>query len=69
MVFSAPAGNLYTSINKNGITVLPNGRLLTPAGKSLVVAPHPFGLALSRDGKISCNGQFRYITFVNFDYS
>ena len=53
MVLSAPAGNLYTSINKNGTTVLPNGRLLTPAGKSLVVAPHPFGLALSRDGKIA----------------
>lgn len=53
LVLSAPAGNLYTSINKNGTTVLPNGRLLTPAGKSLVVAPHPFGLALSGDGKIA----------------
>ena len=52
-ILSAPAGNLYTSIKKNGITVLPNGRLLTPAGKSLVVATHPFGLALSRDGKIA----------------
>lgn len=50
-VLSAPAGNLYTSINKKGITVLPNGRLLTPAGKSLIVAPHPFGLTLSGDGE------------------
>lgn len=53
MVLSAPAGNLYTSINKNGTTVLPNGRLITPAGRSLVVAPHPFGLALSGDGEIA----------------
>ena len=52
-VLSAPAGSLYTSINKDGITVIPNGRLLTPAGKSLVVAPHPFGLALSRNGEIA----------------
>ena len=52
-VLSAPAGNLYTSINKDGITVIPNGRLLTPSGKSIVVAPHPFGLALSGDGEIA----------------
>ncbi len=52
-VLSAPSGSGRTSINKEGITVIPNGRLLTPAGKSLIVAPHPFGLALSSDGKIA----------------
>jgi YVTN family beta-propeller protein len=52
-ILSSPAGSLYTSINKEGTTVLPNGRLLTPSGKSLIVAPHPFGLALSRDGEIA----------------
>jgi YVTN family beta-propeller protein len=53
MVLSAPAGSLYTSINKEGTTVIPNGRLLTPSGISLVVAPHPFGLVLSGDGEIA----------------
>lgn len=53
MVLSAPAGNLYTSVNKDGVTVIPNGRLLTPSGKNLIIAPHPFGLALSRDGEIA----------------
>jgi hypothetical protein len=53
LVLSAPAGSLYTSINKEGVTVIPNGRLLTPAGKSLIVAPHPFGLALSKNGEIA----------------
>lgn len=52
-IISAPAESLYTSINIEGITVIPNGRLLTPAGKNLVVAPHPFGLALSRNGEIA----------------
>ena len=52
-VLSAPAGSLYTSINKPGTTVIPNGRLLTPAGKTFEVAPHPFGLALSKDGEIA----------------
>jgi DNA-binding beta-propeller fold protein YncE len=49
-ILSAPAGDRYTAINKNGQTILPNGRIITPAGKSIVVAPHPYGLALSPDG-------------------
>ena len=53
LILSSPAGSLYTSINKEGTTVIPNGRLLTPSGKSFIVAPHPFGLALSRDGEIA----------------
>ena len=37
--------------------MLPNGRLLTPRGKTLRVAPHPYGLTLSADGQtaISAN--------------
>jgi len=50
---SAPAGSSYTKIDRNGTTVIPNGRLLTPMGRSIEVAPHPFGLALSRDGRIA----------------
>ncbi len=53
IVLSAPAGTRCTSINKEGTTVIPNGRLLTPAGKNIVIAPHPFGLALSNNGEIA----------------
>ena len=53
LILSAPAGSMYTAIHKDGTTVIPNGRLLTPSGKSFIVAPHPFGLALSRDGEIA----------------
>ena len=52
-VLSAPAGSRYTHIDTAGVTVIPNGRLLTPLGKSIVVAPHPYGLTLSRDGNIA----------------
>ena len=52
-VLSAPAGNLYTQIVRGGVTVIPNGRLLTPVGKTIEVAPHPFGLTLRRDGTIA----------------
>jgi len=47
----APAGKEYTSIDKNGSTIIPNGRVITPYGKQIIVAPHPFGLVLSPDGK------------------
>ena len=50
-MISAPAGDQFTAINKTGVTVIPNGRLLTPMGKQIMVAPHPFGLTLSPDGK------------------
>ncbi len=49
-IISAPAGNKFTKINKTGKTVIPNGRYITPAGKSIVTAPHPYGLTLSPDG-------------------
>lgn len=49
-IISAPAGNEFTSINKAGKTVIPNGRYITPSGKSIVTAPHPYGLTLSPDG-------------------
>ncbi|MFZ4462873.1 MAG: hypothetical protein ACOYN5_03455 [Bacteroidales bacterium] len=50
---STPSGNLYSHIAKDGKSVIPNGRILTPAGNSFVVAPHPYGLALSNDGDIA----------------
>ena len=51
VVFSAPAATAYCRIDPHGITVIPNGRLLTPRGRQLLVEPHPYGLALSADGR------------------
>ena len=52
-VVSSPSGSLYTHINKSGETVIPNGRIITPYGRSIVVAPHPYGLTLSPDGTVA----------------
>lgn len=49
-VATAPSENRYTQINRDSATVIPNGRLLTPLGKQITTAPHPFGLTLSSDG-------------------
>ncbi len=51
-VFTAPAGEKFTKINSEGESVIPNGRLISPMGKLLRVAPHPYGLTLSPDGNI-----------------
>ena len=45
LYLEAPAGDRYAKIDPAGETVLPNGRLLTPAGRQIPTAPHPFGLA------------------------
>jgi len=50
-VATAPAGTQYTSINREGVTVIPNGRFITPMGKQITVAPHPFGLTMSPNGR------------------
>ena len=48
-----PGSEEYCILDTAGISVIPNGRLIQPAGKTYRVAPHPFGLALSLDGSIA----------------
>jgi DNA-binding beta-propeller fold protein YncE len=71
---SAPAENRYCEINKEAVTVIPNGRLIAPYGKQIMVAPHPFGLTLSPDGKsiITANsgtGPFSISIITNYNES
>lgn len=49
-IITAPADEKFAVINITGETVLPNGRIITPVGKTIAVAPHPYGLTLSHDG-------------------
>ncbi len=52
-IISAPCGEEVTKIDKSGKTVIPNGRYVTPVGKSILTAPHPYGLTLSPNGNIA----------------
>ncbi|TDB62375.1 bifunctional YncE family protein/alkaline phosphatase family protein [Arundinibacter roseus] len=52
-VAHAPAGKDYLRIDKTGATTLPNGRIITPYGRQITTAPHPYGLALSPDGSFA----------------
>ncbi len=49
-IILAPAAEQTTLIQPAGATVIPNGRIIEPFGKTYRIAPHPFGLALSPDG-------------------
>ncbi len=49
--FTPPAGNRYCRIDPAGESIIPNGRIVKPMGKTYRIAPHPFGLTLSPDGR------------------
>src|ERR1019366_2670870 len=46
----APAGDAYAVHDPAGVTILPNGRRLQPAGTPLPLARYPHGMVMSRDG-------------------
>lgn len=49
-VLTVPGRNEYTHIDTSHITVLPSGRYLTPAGKTISITHDPFGMAVSPNG-------------------
>ena len=46
----APSVDSFAKHDPAGVTILSNGRLLTPAGTHVPVAHDPYGLAMTRDG-------------------
>jgi YVTN family beta-propeller protein len=50
-IVRAPAGDQYTTVDTTGMSIIPNGRIVKPAGNTFRVAPHPYGLCLSPDGR------------------
>lgn len=50
-IVQSPAGDRYTKMDTAGVSVIPNGRLIKPMGRTFRTAPHPYGLVLSHDGK------------------
>ncbi len=64
-ILSVPAGNKFTEINSDGISILPSGRLLTPAGTFIRITDGPYGMAISPDGKKSVTLHNGVITIVD----
>ena len=51
LTLQVPGRNQYATINEKGISVLPSGRYVSPAGETIRITHDPFGMALSPDGK------------------
>ncbi len=49
-VLQVPATQAFCAINEKGVSVLPSGRLVSPAGQLLRITHDPFGMKLSPDG-------------------
>jgi DNA-binding beta-propeller fold protein YncE len=49
-VMVVPSGNAYSKIDTAGISILPSGRFVSPAGKTVRITHDPFGMAISPDG-------------------
>ena len=61
----APAGSRYAHFDPNGVTILPDGRLIRPYGRSAPMAKWPNNMVLSPDGLtafIASQGEGQFIT-------
>ncbi|MBZ5857641.1 bifunctional YncE family protein/alkaline phosphatase family protein [Flavihumibacter profundi] len=67
-MLSVPGINQYSIIDTKGTSVLPSGRWVRPAGKTITITHDPFGMAISPDGKKAVtlhNGVFTIINLAN----
>ena len=67
-ILSVPGSNQYCKIDTAGVSILPSGRYLTPAGRLIRITNDPFGMAISPDGKKAVtlhNGVFTIIDLLS----
>jgi DNA-binding beta-propeller fold protein YncE len=63
-VLQVPGKNQFCKIDEKGISVLPSGRFVTPAGEMIRISHDPFGMAIAPNGKKAItlhNGVFTVI--------
>lgn len=71
-LLTVPGYKEYCTIDTSGISVLPSGRYVTPAGKTIRITHDPFGLAVSPDGKKAVslhNGVFTIIDLATLQHT
>ncbi|MGZ8542172.1 MAG: hypothetical protein ACXWV6_16085 [Chitinophagaceae bacterium] len=71
-VLQVPGRNDFCKIEEKGISILPSGRFVTPAGDLIRITHDPFGMAISPDGKKAVtlhNGVFTIIDLASLDHT
>lgn len=69
-VLQVPGINQFCTINEKGVSVLPSGRYVTPAGNLIRITNDPFGMAISPNGKKAItlhNGVFTVIDLASLN--
>ncbi len=64
---AAPVTTEPARIDTAGISVLPSGRMVTPAGHATRVSHKPYGMALSPDGKVAVLLHNEAVTVIHLD--
>ena len=70
-ILEVPGKSEYCSINEGGVSVLPSGRKLTPAGELIRITHDPFGMTLNNDGSQVVtlhNGVFTVINTATMEH-
>ncbi len=71
-ILQVPAGKAFCKIDEKGVSILPSGRFVTPAGQLIRITHDPFGMAVSPDGKKAVtlhNGVFTIIDLGSLQHT
>ena len=71
-ILTVPAGNRFSVIDTAGISILPSGRFVTPAGTTIRITHDPFGMAISPDKRKAVtlhNGVFTIIDLTTLGHT
>jgi YVTN family beta-propeller protein len=65
ITLQVPAKNKFCIIQEKGVSILPSGRFLTPAGDMVRITNKPFGMAISPNGNKAVTLHNGVITIIN----
>ncbi len=71
ITLQVPGKDMYASVLENGVSVLPSGRFVKPAGQVIRITHDPFGMAISPDGRKAVtlhNGVFTVIDLASLEH-
>jgi len=66
-VLQVPGKDMYCKIDKQGVTVLPSGRFITPVGETVPITNDPYGMAVAPDGLKAATLHNGVITIVDLE--
>ena len=64
-ILQVPGKDQFCKIDKKGVSVLPSGRYVTPAGEVIPITNDPYGMAISPDGKKAVTLHNGVITIID----